>query len=78
MAHQHMATMTLWQFTDSAIVPGVDGWVDGNRFNGSNENCALWFGPVEQPPAPVTATVRITIDAPESVNLEIVVNGTAL
>lgn len=71
---------TLWQYTDSETVPGIDGPVDGNRFNGSRENCALWFGPVERAPAaPVvaSATVKIEITAPEGVELEIVVNGTA-
>lgn len=44
---------SLWQYTDHASVSGVSGNVDGNRFNGSKENCLKWFGPAGlEPPAP--------------------------
>lgn len=43
---------TLWQFTDKARVPGIEGNVDGNRFNGSPENCVKWIGPAATEPAP--------------------------
>lgn len=44
-------TWSLWQYTDAAK---INGWgpVDGNRFNGSVESCAAWFGPAAVQPAP--------------------------
>ena len=38
-------TWSLWQFTDAAKVAGISQPVDGNRFNGSSENCVKWIGP---------------------------------
>jgi lysozyme len=44
---------SLWQYTDSASVSGIDGPVDGNKWNGSKEALVKWFGPAEvAPPAP--------------------------
>jgi len=43
---------TLWQYTDAAKVDGIDGAVDGNRFNGSDENAVKWLGPAGAEPAP--------------------------
>ena len=44
---------SMWQFTDNASVPGIEGGCDGNRFNGDADACLKWFGPAEQPqPAP--------------------------
>jgi lysozyme len=43
---------SLWQYTDSASVAGISQKVDGDRFNGSPENCAKWFGPVSEEPQP--------------------------
>ena len=43
---------SLWQFTDKATVSGISAPVDGNRFNGSAEQCVKWFGPAGAEPAP--------------------------
>lgn len=71
------ATWTLWQYTDTAFVAGISGPVDGNRFNGSAENCRKWFGPVDAPtPQPVDpSTVIVSVQAPEGVPVQIIVNG---
>jgi lysozyme len=42
-------TWSLWQYTDKATVSGVSQPVDGDRFNGSVEQCIAWFGPADQP-----------------------------
>lgn len=65
---------TLWQYTDCADVPGIDGPVDGNYFNGSAENCALWFGPVAVEPVDLPEVI-IAIDVPEGVEVTVIVNG---
>jgi len=55
-------TWTAWQYSQTGTVPGVNGSVDTNSFNGSRENCEKWFGPVSQPePSPQTA-VEISIN----------------
>lgn len=78
-------TYTLWQYTDSAPCTGIgaSGKVDGNRFNGSDENAAKWFHPAAAsdlpvppaPPAPAEATVQVDIKAPEGVKVVFTVNG---
>jgi GH25 family lysozyme M1 (1,4-beta-N-acetylmuramidase) len=50
---------TLWQYTDSATVDGIQGPVDGNRFNGPAGNLLKWLRPstpgqvLPAPPTPV-------------------------
>jgi lysozyme len=76
---------TLWQFTDSAKVAGIDGPVDGNRFNGSIEQCLKWFGPAgpmpqpgpEPAPEPEPAEVDIVTRGPVriTINGEIIVTN---
>jgi lysozyme len=69
---------TLWQFTDKASVAGITGAVDGNRFNGSDENCLKWFGPVPQPvppPVPEDQQVLIDINVPPGVHVQLTING---
>lgn len=39
-------TWSLWQCTDQFEIDGY-GPLDGNRFNGSVEQCLAWFGPAE-------------------------------
>lgn len=43
------ATYTAWQYSDQGKVDGISGPVDLNMFNGSRENCVLWFGPAAEP-----------------------------
>jgi lysozyme len=63
---------SLWQYTDDADVDGFDGPVDGNKFNGSDEQCLEWFGPAGAGPEPVSeATVSIVVTG----KVKVVVNG---
>lgn len=62
---------SLWQYTDKANVAGISGDVDGNRFNGSAENCAAWFGPAGQPPVEEPGVVRIETSG----KVTLIVNG---
>jgi GH25 family lysozyme M1 (1,4-beta-N-acetylmuramidase) len=65
---------SLWQHTDSASVAGFAGAVDGNQFNGSDDQCLKWFGPPPPQPAPPAAvTVNLTIASDQPINL--IVNG---
>jgi lysozyme len=48
---------TLWQYSESGSVPGLEGNVDTNTFNGSPENCVKWIGPAGQP-APASLLVK--------------------
>lgn len=78
---------SLWQFTDKAKVAGISQPVDGNQFNGSDENLVKWFGPVQSEPAPSPdpdpapkpepqlTLIRIAIDAPDDALITITVNG---
>lgn len=76
-------TWSLWQYTDKAKVPGISGNVDGNRFNGSAEQCARWFGPATEVPAPGPTPpiapspdeVNISIFTPPGVPVSVWVNG---
>jgi GH25 family lysozyme M1 (1,4-beta-N-acetylmuramidase) len=66
---------SLWQYSDNERVAGFYGAVDGNKFNGSDENCLKWFGPASAPepqPEPgVGAFVSISVSGP----VTITVNG---
>ena len=73
---------SLWQYTDKASVPGISGNVDGNRFNGSREQCLAWFGPSqgvmpepEPEPQPETQVVTMSLDVPDGVEVHVVING---
>lgn len=75
---------SLWQFTDKAAVTGISAPVDGNRFNGSAENCLKWFGPrgdnvpvpiPEPKPEPVNNLAIVSIQTPPGVDLQVIVNG---
>jgi GH25 family lysozyme M1 (1,4-beta-N-acetylmuramidase) len=69
---------SLWQYSDQTTVDGIDGPVDGNKWNGSDENLVKWFGPptdVPEPKPPVTPIVEVSIYAPKSVALSVTVNG---
>lgn len=70
---------SLWQYTDKASVIGIDGPVDGNKFNGTKDAAIKWMGPTAPEPAPTpepeAAVVTVTIDAPDGVEVKVVVNG---
>jgi lysozyme len=69
---------SLWQYTDSAQVSGISAAVDGNKFNGSSEQCVAWFGPADAqplPPEPEGLVVEQTIIAPPGVTIRLTVEG---
>jgi len=68
---------SLWQYTDKGTISGVQGSCDLNTFNGSPDNCALWFGPPEEP-TPAHENVVIDIITPEGVQVVVSVNGETL
>ena len=69
-------TVSLWQFTDRADVPGCTQPVDGNAWNGSDENLAKWLGPVQPEPAPpVASIITIAIETPPGVECRVTING---
>lgn len=68
----------LWQFTDKAIVEGVVGGVDGNRFNGDDEVFLAWMAPATLPPELLPEdedlpTITITVESDRPVNVRVVV-----
>lgn len=65
---------SLWQYTDSANVPGYHEGVDADRFNGSDENMMKWFGPAEtHKAAPLEAEAAPQTD--DTQRFEIVLTG---
>lgn len=78
---------TLWQYTDKATVTGINGPIDANRFNGSNENAAKWMGPTTAEPEPTPepepqpeppGMVTVAIEVPDGIEVSIVLNGKLL
>jgi len=71
-------TWSLWQCTDQFMIEGY-GPLDGNKFNGSVENCIAWLNPSGSKPAPgpepEAKAVNIQITATEGVTVYITVNG---
>jgi GH25 family lysozyme M1 (1,4-beta-N-acetylmuramidase) len=70
---------SLWQYTDKAKVTGISQPVDGNRFNGSDENALKWLRPVAEPgPDPVPepeSRVSVSISVPYGTEVSVSVNG---
>jgi lysozyme len=76
----------LWQYTDKAIVEGVVGNVDGNRFNGTPEQFWEWMLPVaETPSRPVPGpeiveapyvTIALSSDVPVNISISVGANVT--
>jgi lysozyme len=75
---------TLWQYTDKGAVPGINGNIDCNKFNGSAANCALWLGPAAGQPKPAPGSgpdeqvVSLAIDVPNGIRIQVTVNGELL
>lgn len=69
---------SLWQYTDHASVAGCSAPVDGNRWNGTEDNLLRWLGPAPQPqpepqPPPEPLTVFVTIQKPKGVEVKVMV-----
>jgi lysozyme len=69
-------TIYLWQYTDSATVPGIAGHVDGSTSNMSAEVLArTWSGKpdmiVTPPPPPPVEDVEIIVKAMPGINVKI-------
>ena len=61
-----------WQYSQTGSVPGINGDVDLNTFNGSREACAQWIGPpTEEPvePAPEAPVITVTVPRGTIVNI---------
>lgn len=43
---------SLWQYSQTESVSGISGNVDGNRFNGDDEQLRKWWGPATAEPVP--------------------------
>ena len=70
---------SLWQWTDSAVVPGIGRGVDSNRFNGSVEACLRFLSPATDDPAKsVGPEISISISAPADARVNVLINGKAL
>lgn len=65
---------SLWQYTDSVSVPGFNGSVDGNKFNGSNDLFLKWMGPGAAPSPPVVTVPVITISSTQPVQIQLGAN----
>ena len=66
---------SLWQYTDKANVSGIDGPVDGNKWNGTEEALKVWLAPAGEPAEPEPAPVSVNIQAPPGVEVVVYVNG---
>jgi GH25 family lysozyme M1 (1,4-beta-N-acetylmuramidase) len=43
---------SLFQYSENETAVGINGPVDGNKWNGTTENLIKWFGPAGEEPAP--------------------------
>ncbi|WP_244427937.1 glycoside hydrolase family 25 protein [Sinorhizobium fredii] len=68
---------SLWQYTDHALVAGCSAPVDGNRWNGTEDNLLRWLGPMQPAPGPEPPaeplTVFVTIQKPKGVDVKVMV-----
>jgi lysozyme len=73
---------TLWQYSETGQVPGIDdSYVDFNNFNGDEEAFLDWIsatGVMPQPPEPPEpddrSLVTVAITAPENVKIGVTIN----
>jgi GH25 family lysozyme M1 (1,4-beta-N-acetylmuramidase) len=63
-------TWSLWQYTDKATVQGINAPVDGDKFNGSSEQCLAWFGPAGTVPEPQPKRI-VYVSAPADVEVRV-------
>lgn len=72
-------TWSLWQYTDKAQVAGIGQPVDGNRFNGSDEQALKWLNPAVAPqpePGPVDVVdVLVRVDVSPGLTWAVEING---
>jgi lysozyme len=75
-------TWSLWQWTDKGEVPGINGDVDCNRWNGHPDKLPGWFDkamtvPVPAPPQPDEGevTIDVTASATPGVKIYLTING---
>lgn len=66
---------SLWQYTDKGEVPGFSGFVDCNRFNGSDEQMLKWFGPAAQPKVVDASSEPPEVRLEVKGNVTIFING---
>jgi lysozyme len=74
-ASQTWPQWSLWQYSDTGPVPGFDGDVDKNKFNGSDQNFLAWIGPAAVQPTPPDTqepTVTVSFSSDQAVNLVVV------
>lgn len=72
----------LWQYSETGVIPGVDGsYVDLNRFNGNDDEFLAWISadeapPKPEPPSPVPGerVVSVAITAPDDVKIKVSIN----
>jgi GH25 family lysozyme M1 (1,4-beta-N-acetylmuramidase) len=70
---QVWANWSLWQYTDTGTVPGYNGGIDCNKFNGPDANFLAWIGPAGVAPVPPKPSVTtLTISSDTVVNLKII------
>lgn len=63
---------SLWQYTDSGEVDGIDGDVDLNHFNGSASNAVKWMHPAQTEESPLVAEDKtVVVIVPKGVNVTI-------
>lgn len=75
---------TLWQYSETGSVPGIDdSYVDLNNFNGDEEAFLKWISPaggiappIPPEPQPDVELVNVAITAPDNIEVRVSVNGT--
>jgi lysozyme len=74
---------SLWQYSESGTIPGIDGcYVDLDNFNGNEAAFLKWIAPasVAPPPPPPepSEVVSVAIDAPDDIGVRVTVNGSSV
>jgi lysozyme len=68
---------SLWQYSDNESVTGIDGPVDGNKWNGTEEALVKWFAPGDLEPDTAREIPSIVADLTVTgeVRAQLLVNG---